>query len=68
MPRRWPLSSRCTPKVIKVHYLGFLDEPAQQAIFDSQCLSAGAMLSFDVKGGEPEAFRFLNALKLVNSL
>ncbi|MEO7079993.1 MAG: PLP-dependent transferase, partial [Flavobacteriales bacterium] len=25
----------------------------------------GAMLSFDVKGGEPEAFRFLNALKLV---
>lgn len=53
------------PKVKKVHYLGFLEEPAQQAIFDSQCLSAGAMLSFDVKGGEPEAFRFLNALKLV---
>jgi len=53
------------PKVKKVHYLGFLDEPAQQTIFDSQCLSAGAMLSFDVKGGETEAFRFLNALKLV---
>ncbi len=53
------------PKVKKVHYLGFLDSPEQQAIYDSQCFSAGAMLSFDVQGGEPEAFRFLNALKLV---
>ena len=53
------------PKVKKVHYLGFLDDPGQQAIHAAQCLSAGAMLSFDVQGGEPEAFRFLNALKLV---
>lgn len=53
------------PKVKKVHYLGLLDTPRQQAIFRSQCLSAGAMLSFDVQGGEAEAFRFLNALKLV---
>jgi methionine-gamma-lyase len=53
------------PKVKKVHYLGFLDTPEQQAIYRSQCLSAGAMLSFDIQGGEPEAFRFLNALKLV---
>ncbi|MBS1545898.1 MAG: cystathionine gamma-synthase family protein [Bacteroidetes bacterium] len=53
------------PKVKKVHYLGFLDTPEQQAIFDAQCLSAGAMLAFDIQGGEAEAFRFLNALKLV---
>lgn len=53
------------PKVKKVHYLGYLDSPEQQAIFDAQCLSAGAMLSFDLHGGEAEAFRFLNALKLV---
>jgi methionine-gamma-lyase len=53
------------PKVRKVHYLGFLDTPEQQAIYDRQCLSAGAMLAFDVQGGEAEAFRFLNALKLV---
>lgn len=53
------------PKVKKVHYLGFLEDPAQQAIYKNQCFSAGAMLSFDVHGGEPEAFRFLNALKLV---
>jgi len=53
------------PKVKQVHYLGFIDEPAQQAIYKNQCLSAGAMLSFDVQGSEAEAFRFLNALKLV---
>jgi methionine-gamma-lyase len=55
------------PKVEKVHYLGFLDEntPEQYAIFRKQCKNAGAMLSFDVKGGEPAAFRMLNSLKLV---
>jgi methionine-gamma-lyase len=53
------------PKVAKVFYLGQLDDPAQQAIFDDQCLTAGAMLSFTVHGGEAEAFRFLNGLKLV---
>jgi len=25
----------------------------------------GAMISFDIKGGEQEAFRFLNALQLI---
>jgi methionine-gamma-lyase len=52
-------------KVKKVHYLGLLDTPEQQAIFKAQCLGAGAMLAFDIQGGEKEAFRFLNALKLV---
>jgi methionine-gamma-lyase len=53
------------PKVGRVLYLGMIDDPAQQAIFKAQCLSAGAMVGFDVKGGEAEAFRFLNALRLV---
>ena len=55
------------PKVEKVYYLGFLDEsdPAQYAIYKKQCLSAGAMVSFDIRGGEQEAFRFLNNLKLI---
>jgi methionine-gamma-lyase len=53
------------PKVGHVHYLGMLAGADQQRIFKEQCLSAGAMLSFTVKGGEAEAFRFLNALKLV---
>lgn len=55
------------PKVERVNYLGFLDEsnPVQYEIFKRQCLSGGAMLSFDVAGGEKEAFMFLNHLKLI---
>ncbi|WP_341837198.1 cystathionine gamma-synthase family protein [Chitinophaga pollutisoli] len=55
------------PKVEKVYYLGLLDaekDTAQYAIYKSQCLGSGAMVSFDVKGGEAEAFRFLNHLRL----
>lgn len=55
------------PKVEKVYYLGNL-KPEDGAIYDiykKQYSSAGAMLSFDVKGGEAGAFRFLNALKLI---
>lgn len=52
-------------QVEHVHYLGFIEDPAQKAIHDAQCIGNGAMLSFNVKGGEAEAFRVLNALKLV---
>jgi methionine-gamma-lyase len=52
-------------KVVRVHYLGMIEDPEQQAVFHAQCLSAGAMLSFEVVGGEAAAFRFLNALQLV---
>lgn len=54
------------PKVEKVYYLGFLQEGS--AVYDAykrQCLDAGAMVSFDIKGGEAEAFAFLNKLKLM---
>ena len=52
-------------KVEKVHYLGLLTEtdPAH-AIYRRQCLAPGGMVSFQLMGGEAEAFRFLNALKL----
>lgn len=54
------------PKVEKVYYLGFIEQgDPQRKIFEKQLSSAGAMLSFDVKGGEAEAFKFLNALKLI---
>jgi len=54
------------PKVAEVHYLGNLGEgdPGYE-IYRKQCLSPGAMISFEVVGGEAEAFRLLNALKLV---
>ncbi|GAA5037513.1 methionine gamma-lyase [Marivirga lumbricoides] len=55
------------PKVEKVYYLGNLKESdgRQYEIFKKQCLSNGAMISFDIKGGEKAAFRFLNAMKLI---
>ncbi|SIT07825.1 cystathionine gamma-synthase family protein [Belliella pelovolcani] len=54
------------PKVEKVYYLGNLEEGSRQhAIFKKQLTSAGAMISFDIKGGEKEAFKFLNCLKLM---
>lgn len=55
------------PKVEHVHYLGLLT-PADgeaYATYQRQCTSPGAMVSFEVKGGEHEAFVFLNHLKLV---
>lgn len=54
------------PKVEKIYYLGHLqDNPQQQAIYEQQCLAPGSMISFDIKGGEKEAFLFLNNLKLI---
>jgi methionine-gamma-lyase len=54
------------PMVSKVMYLGLLEEgtPAH-AIYKKQYTAPGAMISFEIKGGEKEAFRFLNHLKLV---
>jgi len=54
------------PKIEKVYYLGHLQagEP-QHEVYRRQCLSPGAMVSFEVRGGEAEAFRFLDALRLV---
>lgn len=56
------------PKVAKVYYLGLIDpesDPDSYKIYKRQYLSPGAMLSFDIKGGETEAFRFMNSLKLM---
>ncbi len=54
------------PKVEKVYYLGLLEEGTpEKDIFNKQCLGTGAMVAFDVKGGEKEAFTVLNHLKLI---
>ena len=37
----------------------------QNEIFKRQCLGSGAMISFEVFGGEKEAFKFLNNLNLI---
>lgn len=51
----------------KVYYMGFLkeDDPAQYEIYERQCNAAGAMISFEIEGGEAEAFQLMNRLKLI---
>ena len=53
------------PKVEKVYYLGLIEPGSKNyALYKKQYNSPGAMISFDIKGGEKEAFQFLNSLKL----
>jgi len=53
------------PRVAKVHYLAFLEEGSTaQAVYARQCTGAGSTFSFDIKGGEKQAFAFLNALQI----
>ncbi len=55
------------PGVKKVNYLGFIPENDElnYRIFKDQCQSGGAMISFEIRGGRSEAFKFLNNLKLI---
>jgi methionine-gamma-lyase len=54
------------PKVAKVYYLGHLreDDP-QWSLYRRQCEGPGSLIAFEMVGGEAEAFRFLNNLKLI---
>ncbi|TCP34337.1 cystathionine gamma-synthase family protein [Sphingomonas sp. BK235] len=54
------------PKVEHVGYLGFLSEAEgrQADIYRRHCTGGGSTFSLYLKGGEPEAFRFLDALKI----
>lgn len=52
-------------KVDEVLYLGNIIDEKQQEIFNRQCKGTGAMVSFKIKGGESEAFQFLNQLQLI---
>jgi len=54
------------PKVDAIYYLGHIPEQDSQLdLHRRQCAAPGAMIAFDVRGGEAGAFRFLNALQLV---
>ncbi|AJD39963.1 cystathionine gamma-synthase family protein [Rhizobium sp. SEMIA 4085] len=53
------------PKVEKIHYLPYHDpESPVGRTFATQCTGAGSTFSFDIKGGQPASFKFLNALKI----
>jgi len=52
------------PKVDGLGYLGMIDDPRQQDIFNRHCSGAGSTFSLFIKGGEAESFKFLDALKI----
>lgn len=56
------------PKVERIYYLGNIEKNGsekEKQILKKQFSSHGAMISFDIKGGGKEAFRFLDNLKLI---
>ena len=56
------------PKVEMVYYLGEMAENGTQNekdIINKQYSSCGAMIAFDIKGGEEDAFKFLDSLSLI---
>lgn len=56
---------RDQPKVEAVAYPPFHAEGSPQAkVFAAQCEGAGSTFAFDIAGGQPAAFRFLNALQI----
>lgn len=52
------------PKVARLGYLGMIDDPRQQDIYNRHCSGAGSTFSVFIKGGEAESFRFLDNLKI----
>ncbi|MEL7122791.1 MAG: aminotransferase class I/II-fold pyridoxal phosphate-dependent enzyme [Bacteroidota bacterium] len=55
------------PKIDQVYYPGLLtaEDGKQYEIYKKQCTTGGGMISFTIKGGEKEAFRFLNHLNTI---
>lgn len=56
------------PKVERIYYLedtALNGTEHEKAVIKEQYSSYGAMISFDIKGGEKEAFTFLDNLKLI---
>ena len=54
------------PKVEKIHYLPYHEKSSPLGCtFAAQCSGAGSTFSFDILGGQPAAFKFLNALQIL---
>lgn len=54
-------------QVKATHYLGLMEDTDPYfPLFKKQNNSGGAMIAFEVHGGEAEAFKFLNALQLAH--
>ncbi len=54
------------PRIAAVNFLGFLavGDP-RRALFERQCASAGSTFGFNIRGGEAQAFQFLDRLQVI---
>jgi methionine-gamma-lyase len=53
------------PSVTKVHTLGHATPgTASQRVYENQCTGPGSTFSVELRGGRPDAFRVLNALRI----
>jgi methionine-gamma-lyase len=53
------------PAVTKVYSLGHATAGTpQRQVYDRQCTGPGSTFSIEIRGGQPEAFRVLNALRI----
>jgi methionine-gamma-lyase len=52
------------PKVAGLGFLGLLPEGSQRDIYRRHCTGPGSTFSLFIKGGEAEAFRFLDSLRI----
>ena len=53
------------PKVEGIHYLPYHDPQSPLGkTYAAQCTGAGSTFSFDIAGGQPASFKFLNALQI----
>ncbi|MGG5819517.1 cystathionine gamma-synthase family protein [Falsiroseomonas sp. HW251] len=53
------------PRVARVHALGSLPQGSDaQRVYHAQCTGPGSTFSLEIRGGQAEAFRMLNALRV----
>jgi len=66
MPGKLRITCTITPQVEKVHFLDFLEQGTQaREIYERQSTCAGSTFGFDIRGGETEAFRVLDSLRII---
>lgn len=55
------------PKIERIHYPMYFDEPDQRRIFEAQCDHPGAVFSLVLSGGKKAAFDFLRHLEITKN-
>ena len=55
------------PRVARIHYPMFFDDPEQRRIYAAQCDHPGAVFSIELEGGKKAAFDFLRGLRITRN-